>query len=98
MATFFATRHQNPDPAFVLALEERLLGKKVPTWNRWLLWISLPSLTTAALVAALFVHITPTAKSTIPDQENISSISQELNKVEQDNIGTLNAIEQQLDL
>lgn len=97
MATIMASRPPKPDPAFVLALEEKLLGKKVAHWHRWLLWISLPSLTTAALMTALFIHPqTNTPSPVSPD--SLYTISEELHHVEADTIGTLNAIEQQLDL
>ncbi len=97
MAKLFASRPHNPDRAFVHALEEKLLGKKVSHWNKWLLWISLPSLTTAALVTALFIHPSSQAVPLSPP-DTISSLSTELQSVEQDTIGTLNAIQQQLDL
>ncbi len=97
MAFPFAHNPANPDPAFVLSLEEKLLGKRVSHWQKWVLWVSLPSFTTAALVASFFIHVHSTA-APVTYQENISQISQELHSVEQDNIGTLNTIEQQLDL
>ncbi len=97
MAQILTSRLPKPDPAFVHALEERLLGKKVSHWQRWLLWISLPSLTTAALMTALFIHPQANNQNTLPT-DSLYTISEELHSVEVDTIGTLNAIEQQLDL
>ena len=95
MATIITSRLPKPDPAFVQALEERLLGKKVSSWNKWLLWISLPSLTTAALMTAIFIY--PSEQASQPT-DSLYALSKELTTIEQDTIGTLNAIEQQLDL
>lgn len=97
MATIITSRPPNPDPTFVRALEEKLLGRKVSHWQRWLLWISLPSLTTAALMTALFVQ-PQTNNPSSAASDSLYTISEELHNVEADTIGTLNAIEQQLDL
>lgn len=97
MAKIIASRPPKPDRAFVQALEEKLLGKKASHWQRWLLWISLPSLTTAALMTALFIHPQSNNHNPAPT-DSLYTISEELTSVEVDTIGTLNAIEQQLDL
>lgn len=97
MAKIIASRPPKPDPAFVHALEEKLLGKKVTHWQRWLLWISLPSLTTVALMTALFIHPQANTSNTL-QTDSLYTINEELHSVEVDTIGTLNAIEQQLDL